>query len=612
MFIAANSKSFIVFPAVVYMLALITGLSREESIQTATVLLPPVMIIFGGVVPYLIIRTTVHGAFAEIPGEPSGARLTRILKIPRKLELGIESQTAAAIAVYTGLPALYFHKSLWTVPWGTLVVSLLISLMMIQQRLDWERILRPHAIAEFHRDPEATPKGAGIFWVRQRWYLPYVLGLFVASTLTTAMTVVMREAYDGYQHLREQAQNQATTAQFVAMLDETAQKLAKDALVPISILGAYMLLTAAVSAWQLSRYQTEGAQSVQDAVQALAGGHPKLPQWVASDEVGDLAAATASGFERLKAFSNSLGDSAHALWRSAEQLGQSANKQAEALTHQASALQETQVTTQEIKQTSALTAQKAENILQQVEKADEISRAGELAIQQSLDGLLGVGEIVKEMAQLIRNLDMRTRQIVNITSTVKGLADQSNMLALNAAIEAVRSGEHGKGFGVVAREIRNLADQSVRATNNVRNILDDISSAITNVAIISERGSEKVENSLVQIRAFESNIRQLSGIVRDNAASVRQITVAVNQQNTGIAQIFQAVNDLSRLMEQTMEQLRSSDEALTFVRGVTDKVATMAGQRTSAPTSASANGSSLQARAAQTLAVLSDVSAHES
>ena len=179
------------------------------------------------------------------------------------------------------------------------------------------------------------------------------------------------------------------------------------------------------------------------------------------------------------------------------------------------------------------------------------------------------------MARQIRSLDQRTRQIASITTTVKDLADQSNMLALNAAIEAVRSGEHGKGFGVVAREIRTLADQSIRATNNVRSILQDISGAIRTTVSMTEKGSEKVESSLVQVREFGNNIRDLSGIVRENAASVRQITAAVTQQNTGITQIFQAVNDLSRLMDQTMVQLRTSDEALDLVRNVTDKVAAM-------------------------------------
>ena len=141
-------------------------------------------------------------------------------------------------------------------------------------------------------------------------------------------------------------------------------------------------------AWRLAQAQSEGARSVQGAMEALASGSPRLPDWISTDELGDLAVATARVFEQLKAFSLSLGDSADALKRSAEELGMSTSKQSEVLTLQATALQETQVTAQEIKQTSALASQKAEGVLQQTERADSISQAGNEAIQKSLGGLL--------------------------------------------------------------------------------------------------------------------------------------------------------------------------------------------------------------------------------
>src|SRR4030095_10146168 len=100
---------------------------------------------------------------------------------------------------------------------------------------------------------------------------------------------------------------------------------------------------------------------------------------------------------------------------------------------------------------------------------------------------------VKDMSAKIRELDERARQIANITVTVKDIADQSNMLALNAAIEAVRSGEHGKGFGVVAREIRTLADQSIQATTRVREILQDVSAAVSVAVTMTEKGTARVE-----------------------------------------------------------------------------------------------------------------------
>ena len=570
-------NALVVLPATVYFMALITGLDKEQGIWTLKFVVPVSFLVFAIIALPVAFSYMLREAFADVPGQRPSAKLERILMLPRKFEVFSSVTSVGSITTVTSVPAIYFHKNLWLIPWTVVVTSLVVMLTNLQTRPGWERIIRPYAIREFHRNPEAIPRGSGFFWVRQRWYLPYAFGIFVACTLATVTSVLMRQFFENYLNMRDSltGMQEVSVAQVLQMLEGSVGRMGRDSLLPISLLGTYLLGCSAVTAWQLSKYQAEGARSVQTTVEALASGEPRLPEWVSTDEIGDLASATAKAFGRLKAFSHSLGESAHALRRSAEQLGISTSKQSEALTHQATALQETQVTAQEIKQTSSLTAQKAENILNQTEKADQISRAGEAAIQRSLDGLQEIGVQVKEMARQIRDLDQRTRQIANITTTVKDLADQSNMLALNAAIEAVRSGEHGKGFGVVAREIRTLADQSIRATNNVRSILQDISTAIRTTVHMTEKGSEKVESSLVQVREFGNNITELSGIVRDNAASVRQITMAVTQQNTGITQIFQAVNDLSRLMEQTMEQLRASDDALDLVRNVTDKVAAM-------------------------------------
>jgi len=346
-----------------------------------------------------------------------------------------------------------------------------------------------------------------------------------------------------------------------------------DAWPPIILIGVFLLVSSAVSAWQLAKHQHRGSSAVQDAIMGLASGNPKLPEWVTTDEIGDLARATAQAFARLKDFSMSLGASASSLGESATVLDQSNVQQNSVLARQAAALQETQVTAQEIKQTSLLASQKAEGVLRQAERAEELGRTGEDAIEQGILSLRAIQAAVLEMAATIKALDVRARQIGNITTTVKDLADQSNMLALTAATEAVRSGEHGKGFGVVARQIRNLADQSVKATGSVRDILQDIGKAIRMTVRITEQGAEKVETSVSQVQTVGDSIRQLSSIVRDNSASVRQIAAAVGQQNEGISQIFEAVTELSTMMDETMSRVRSMDDATVMVRGVAERVA---------------------------------------
>ncbi|AGC47927.1 methyl-accepting chemotaxis protein [Myxococcus stipitatus DSM 14675] len=290
------------------------------------------------------------------------------------------------------------------------------------------------------------------------------------------------------------------------------------------------------------------------------------------DEVGRLANSFAQMVARLREVTLNLQQAAQALTQSTEHLNTSSTEQAQTISRQAAALQETQVTAQEIKQTSMLAAQKAESVLSVAERADALARSGEAAIEQTMAGLNDIRVQVGEIAQKILELGERTQQIGGITQTVKDLADQSNMLALNAAIESVRSGEHGKGFGVVAREIRALADQSIQATTRVRELLDDIANSVTAAVRITERGAERMESGLTQVRTSGQNLRELSSIVQDNAAAVRQIAAAVSQQNVGINQITLAVNDLSKMMDETVSRIGSTGEAATTLQIISEQL----------------------------------------
>jgi methyl-accepting chemotaxis protein len=286
------------------------------------------------------------------------------------------------------------------------------------------------------------------------------------------------------------------------------------------------------------------------------------------DEIGQLARSFNALVQRLREIPAALRESTELLASSVADLSAFTTGQSQTLTKQAAALQETQVTAQEIKQTSLVAAQKAEAVIQVTDRAESVSRSGELAVEQSLKALFDMRAQVEEIAARIASLGDKTVQIGDITQTVKDLADQSNMLALNAAIEAVRSGEHGRGFSVVAREIRNLADQSIQATNRVREILEDVRGAVGGAVSITERGSGRIESGLAEVKTTGEKLTELSAIVKENSAVVRQINAAVGQQNAGVAQIFSAITDQNRMMEDTMKRLSQTENAVKTIEEV--------------------------------------------
>jgi methyl-accepting chemotaxis protein len=341
------------------------------------------------------------------------------------------------------------------------------------------------------------------------------------------------------------------------------------------IAGIVVLATLVLLAWVLTRLFAPIRDLTRVAGEIVRGDLTQTVRVRSTDEIGQLASAFGQMLEKLREIPLRLRQSTQLLTASVDSLSKSTTAHGETVSRQATALQETQVTVQEIKQTSQLAAQKAEAVLKVAERADQISRSGEVAIAQSLGGLADIRSQVEEIAQKIGKLQERTRQIGLITETVKDLADKSNMLALNAAIEAVRSGEHGKGFAVVAREIRSLADQSIQSTNRVREILEDLGNAIRAAVSITEKGAQKMEGGLVQMTVSGESLRELSSIVKDNAAAVRQIAAAVSQQNAGISQIFGAVSDLNQLMDDTLSRLEHTGKAVDTLRGVSTQVSTV-------------------------------------
>lgn len=144
-----------------------------------------------------------------------------------------------------------------------------------------------------------------------------------------------------------------------------------------------------------------------------------------------------------------------------------------------------------------------------------------------------IGKIKSQIMRLSEHLS----QISTVTNIVSDLANQTNMLALNASVEAVRAGEHGKGFGVVALEIRKLADKSRKSAEKINSLIIDIQNATTSTVIVTEEGTQAVENIVEAIN--------------DVAVNIQQISLNAQQQATAIQQIGQAMNNLNKAAQET-------------------------------------------------------------
>ncbi len=227
----------------------------------------------------------------------------------------------------------------------------------------------------------------------------------------------------------------------------------------------------------------------------------------------------------------------------------------------ATSISETNATVQEVRQTTDLASQKSRQVYESSHKSVLVAKSGRDAVESSIVGMRGIDERMGFIAERIVNLSEQSQAIGEIIATVNDLAEQSNLLAVNAAIEAAKAGEHGKGFGVVAQEVKNLATQSKQATAQVRGILGLIQKATTAAVLATEQGSKAVGAGVKQSSEAGESIRQLAVTIEESSNATLQIVTSTQEQSIGMDQIAIAIQSIHQASGQNLEGSRQIEAA---------------------------------------------------
>lgn len=228
----------------------------------------------------------------------------------------------------------------------------------------------------------------------------------------------------------------------------------------------------------------------------------------------------------------------------------------------AAAVTETTTTSEELKQTAQVAVEKAKDVSESSADAFKILKKSEVSLESTTDGMNKIHEGMKIISESIMKLSDRSKAIGEIIETVNDLAQQSNLLAVNAAIEAAKAGEQGKGFGVVAQEVRSLAEQSKQATVQVRSLLNEIQNATNTVVMASEQGSKAVVNGMQCTAETGQAMHSLSAGVSKMSQSATQISASNQQQLIGIAQVNEAMREIKEASDHHSERIKQIEEAV--------------------------------------------------
>ncbi|MCX6052309.1 MAG: CHASE3 domain-containing protein [Campylobacterales bacterium] len=237
-----------------------------------------------------------------------------------------------------------------------------------------------------------------------------------------------------------------------------------------------------------------------------------------------------------------------------------------------SAVAQTSASIEEIKQTAKASSAKAKQTTESTNKAMDIAKSGTDKLIENMQGLSQIKEKMDLIASNIVLLSQQSQQIGEITSTVEDIANQSNMLAVNASIEAVKAGEQGKGFSVVALELKNLSEQSKQGVKQVQKILTDIQKVTGTLVMVAEQGAKAVESGVKQALSAKTSMDKLNETVMNAANANKQISASYEQELAGMDQISGAMSSVKEATLQNLSSIKQVEESAHDLNGLSQKL----------------------------------------
>lgn len=323
------------------------------------------------------------------------------------------------------------------------------------------------------------------------------------------------------------------------------------------------LVIAAVCGYLLLRAITVPMQSIVGLLSGMRGGD--LRQRMTLNRQDEFLEVE-EGFNQMSGELTSLVGQAQ---RSAIQVTTSVNEIAATARQQQATATETAATTTQIGATSREISATARDL---VRTMSEVSGAAEQTAGLAGTGQVGLSRMEATMRHVMEAagsvnaklaaLNEKAGNINQVVTTIAKVADQTNLLSLNAAIEAEKAGEYGRGFSVVATEIRRLADQTAVATYDIEQMVREIQSAVAAGVMGMDKFSEEVRRGMSEVTQVGDQLSQIIGQVQTLAPRVQMVNEGMQAQAGGAEQINQALMQLSEAAQQTVESLRQSGQAI--------------------------------------------------
>jgi methyl-accepting chemotaxis protein len=313
----------------------------------------------------------------------------------------------------------------------------------------------------------------------------------------------------------------------------------------VSLLVIATLLTV-LFAWLLTRSITLPISQALEAAEEVAEGNLTRPIKVdGNDEAGRLLAAMAKMQDKLRDTLQRIAGSATQLASAAEELNAVTDESARGLTQQNNEIEQAATAVNEMTSAVEEVARNAVSTSEASRNATTSAGDGRDLVQETVSAIERMSDDVQATATLIGDLANESRDIGKVLDVIRGLADQTNLLALNAAIEAARAGEAGRGFAVVADEVRALAHRTQQSTSEIERMIGSIQAGTEHAVDSMRNSTERAESTL--------NIAKGAGMSLD---TINTAIVEINERNLVIASAAEEQAQVAREVDRNLVNIR--------------------------------------------------------
>jgi len=281
------------------------------------------------------------------------------------------------------------------------------------------------------------------------------------------------------------------------------------------------------------------------------------------DEIGQLVVSVNEMCASLNGLVSEVRTSASEVAAAATEVAASSEELNHGISEQSDQLRQVSSAVEEISASIGEVADKSTNAAKDAGNAGEVAEQGALVVSNTVNGMQQINETVSATARAVDSLGDRSQKIGEVVDVINEIAEQTNLLALNAAIEAARAGEHGRGFAVVADEVRKLADRTTKATQEIGESIRAIQSETSEAVKRMSDGTEHVRTGVELATQAGSHLQTIVTSSREVARLIESIAAASEQQSVASNEISGSVEQIASLSQQTRESVSQSTQAAT-------------------------------------------------